>query len=48
MTAPIYRVVGIAGSLRTASFNRGLLRAAARLAAPDIELDVIDLTPIPF
>ena len=48
MTAPIFRVAGIAGSLRTGSYNRGLLRAAAVILAPDIELDLIDLTPIPM
>ena len=48
MTAPIFRVAGIAGSLRTGSYNRGLLRAAVVILAPDIELDMIDLTPIPI
>ena len=48
MTTPIFRVAGIAGSLRTGSYNRGLLRSAAVILAPDIELDMIDLTPIPI
>lgn len=48
MTAPIFRVAGIAGSLRTGSYNRGLLRAAAVIAAPEVEVDMIDLTPIPL
>ena len=48
MTAPVFRVAGIAGSLRTGSYNRGLLRSAAVILAPDIELDMIDLTPIPI
>ena len=48
MTPPIYRVAGIAGSLRTGSYNRGLLRAAAVIAAPEIEIDMIDLSPIPL
>ena len=47
MTEPLV-VVGIAGSLRRASFNRGLIRAAAA-AAPDVirivphELDAIPM-----
>ena len=48
MTRPIYRIAGIPGSLRSGSYNRGLLRAAARLAPPEIELDLIDLSAIPL
>ena len=40
-------IFGFAGSLRRASFNRGLLRAAATVLPPGVELDVFDLTPIP-
>ncbi len=35
-------VLGIAGSLRAGSYNRGLLRAAAELAPPDMRLDVFE------
>ena len=48
MIAPTVRVAGIAGSLRPGSYNRGLLRTAARIAAPEIEIVVIDLGPIPL
>jgi chromate reductase len=41
------RVLGIAGSLRKASFNRALLRAAQELAPEDMEITVFDLAPIP-
>jgi chromate reductase len=42
------RVVGIAGSLRRASYNRGLIRAAAAVAPPGISIEVFDLAPIPL
>lgn len=48
MIPPTYRIAGIAGSLRSGSYNRGLLRAAAVIAAPEMQIDVIDLTPIPI
>lgn len=41
------RVLGIAGSLRKASFNRALLRAAQELAPKEMEITVFDLAPIP-
>ena len=41
------RVLGIAGSLRKASFNRALLRAAQELAPEEMEITVFDLSPIP-
>ncbi len=41
------RVVGFAGSLRRASYNRGLIRAAAELAPPGIVVDVFYLGDIP-
>ncbi len=42
------RVLGIAGSLRRASHNRSLLRAAAELLPPEAELEVWDgLAAIP-
>lgn len=41
-------VLGIAGSLREASLNRALLRAAAELAPPGLRIDIFDLAPIPL
>jgi chromate reductase len=45
--API-TILGIAGSLRRASVNRGLLRAAQEVAPPDVAIEIADLAPIPF
>lgn len=42
------RVLGIAGSLRRASYNRALLRAAAELAPPGMEIVTHDLIDIPL
>lgn len=42
------KVLGIAGSLRPDSYNRLLLRAAAELLPPDMELETFDLRGIPF
>src|SRR6201993_947398 len=36
------RILGISGSLRAASFNTALLRAAAELAPPDVTLDIYE------
>jgi len=41
------KILGFAGSLRRGSFNKTLLRAAAELAPPDIELETFDLEGIP-
>lgn len=41
------RVLGFAGSLRKASFNRALLRAAVDLAPDGMQIETFDLTPIP-
>ncbi len=40
-------ILGIAGSLRAASFNRGLLRAARGVAPEGVEIVEFDLRPIP-
>jgi chromate reductase len=40
-------ILGIAGSLRKASFNRALLRAAVELAPPDVTIHTFDLSGIP-
>jgi chromate reductase, NAD(P)H dehydrogenase (quinone) len=41
-------ILGIAGSLRTASVNAGLLRAAATVLPAGMTLEVFDLSPIPL
>ncbi|MEN6627826.1 MAG: NADPH-dependent FMN reductase [Candidatus Sumerlaeia bacterium] len=46
MTDPI-TILGFAGSLRKASFNRALLRAAAELAPPGARIETFDLDGIP-
>jgi chromate reductase len=38
----VTRILGISGSLRRASHNTGLLRAAAEIAGPDVELELFD------
>jgi len=42
------KIVGFAGSLRHASFNRSLIRAAAESVPSGITLEVIDLADIPL
>ena len=42
------RVIAITGSLRRGSFNRLLLRAAQDLAPVGMEIDLFELTTIPF
>jgi len=42
------RVLGMAGSLRRASYNRGLLRAAIEVAPEVLAIDVFDLAPLPL
>lgn len=42
------RVLGFAGSLRRASLNRGLLRAAVELAPPGMVVEPFDLREIPL
>ena len=42
------RVLGISGSLRKASFNSGLLRAAQELAPDGMEVSIFDIRDIPF
>jgi chromate reductase, NAD(P)H dehydrogenase (quinone) len=42
------RLLGIAGSLREGSYNRGLLRAARELFPEGVELDELDLRSLPF
>jgi len=48
--APSVKILGIAGSLRKASFNRAALRAAQRLVPPGATLEIAeigDLPPLP-
>jgi chromate reductase len=40
-------VLGIAGSLRQASYNRGLIRAATEVLPDGMTLEIFDLLPIP-
>jgi chromate reductase len=42
------QVVGIAGSLRSRSYNRGLLAAAQEVAPDGMQITIMDLAPIPF
>ena len=46
MNDPI-RILGLAGSLRKASYNRALLRAAQQLVPAGAKLDIIELDGIP-
>jgi chromate reductase, NAD(P)H dehydrogenase (quinone) len=41
------RVLGVAGSLRRASYNRALLRAAVKLAPTGVAIDTFDLIDVP-
>jgi chromate reductase len=47
MVAKRISILGFAGSLRKASYNRGLLSAALELAPPDAQIDIFDLNGIP-
>jgi chromate reductase, NAD(P)H dehydrogenase (quinone) len=42
------RIVGMSGSLRSGSFNTGLLRAAVESAPADIELEVLEIGNLPL
>jgi chromate reductase len=42
------QILGIAGSLREASYNRALLRAARDLLPAQVELEEVDLRGLPF
>ena len=41
-------ILGISGSLRRASYNTALLRAAVELMPPGMTLEVFDLAPLPM
>jgi chromate reductase len=41
-------ILGIAGSLRRASYNRGLLRAAQAVAPAGVRVEILELAGLPF
>lgn len=47
MATPLH-IFGFAGSLRRASYNRGLLRAAVAATPEDVEIETFDIAPIPL
>jgi chromate reductase, NAD(P)H dehydrogenase (quinone) len=47
MSSPL-KILGFAGSLRKASYNRAALRAAQQLAPPDVRVDIYELDGIPL
>lgn len=47
MTDATFTILGIAGSLRKASYNRAALRAAQQLVPDGVRLEVFDLEGIP-
>ena len=48
MATQSINVIGIAGSLRKGSYNRGLIRAAQELAPPNLSIEPFDLRGVPF
>jgi chromate reductase len=44
----VIRVLGVAGSLRKASFNRALLRAAVELAPATLRIETFELDAVPL
>src|SRR5690349_5440837 len=48
MEATVFNVLGIAGSLRRASYNRGLIRAAVEVAPPGVRVETHELSEIPL
>ena len=42
------RILAISGSLRKASFNTGLLRAAQEIAPDGMEIRIFDIKDLPF
>ena len=47
-TTGVVRVLGFAGSLRKASYNRALLAAAQAAAPPDLAITIFDLAQVPL
>lgn len=48
MNGDTLRVLGLAGSLRSGSFNRALLRAARELAPDGMEIEIFELHDVPL
>ncbi len=48
MSGTPFTILAIAGSLRRASFNKGLVRATAEVAPPGVAVEPFDLAAIPF
>ena len=48
MSIERFQILGIAGSLRRASYNRGLLRAAEQVAPDGVDVRTFDLLPVPL
>ena len=46
--ADVVKILGFAGSLRKASYNRSLLRAAQELVPNDAQLEIFDLDGMPL
>ncbi|MBI3505248.1 MAG: NAD(P)H-dependent oxidoreductase [Proteobacteria bacterium] len=44
----LYRILGIAGSLRAKSFNKSLLLAAKKSAPASLAIDIFDLAGVPL
>jgi len=44
----VIQVIGLSGSLRKASYNTALLRAALELAPTEMRLEILDLAPLPI
>src|SRR5690554_5922087 len=42
------KIAGITGSLRSGSYNLAALRAAAALLPEGVELDIVDISKLPF
>jgi chromate reductase, NAD(P)H dehydrogenase (quinone) len=42
------KIAAFAGSLRRASYNRGLIRAAAAIAPAGASIEILELAPLPF
>ena len=43
-----FKILGISGSLRKESYNLSLLKAAAKLLPPDVELEIVTLENLPI
>lgn len=48
MNDETFRILAFSGSLRKASFNTGLLRAAEQVTPDDVTIDIHDLADIPL